>query len=131
VRVVSENDNWVAFVPFAARWPFEVHIYPREQVSRIQDVSLESRDSLARIYEQILFCFETLFEGNAAYVSSWLQAPKSNDAIRFHIEVTSPQRSRDKYKYLAGSETGVQAFINDVLPEAAAEKLREALLRWK
>jgi UDPglucose--hexose-1-phosphate uridylyltransferase len=43
------------------------------------------------------------------------------------LQVTSPRRAADKLKYLAGSETGMGAFIGDVAPEASAERIRAAL----
>jgi UDPglucose--hexose-1-phosphate uridylyltransferase len=56
------------------------------------------------------------------------QAPTNGDAYggiaHFHIEFYPPNRTADKLKYLAGSETGAGAFIMDVLPEMSAETLR-------
>ena len=49
------------------------------------------------------------------------------DEIRLMLQVTSPRRAADKMKYLAGSETGMGAFIGDIEPEAAAARLREVL----
>jgi UDPglucose--hexose-1-phosphate uridylyltransferase len=56
------------------------------------------------------------------------QAPTDGGAYdriaHFHIEFYPPNRTADKLKYLAGSETGAGAFIMDVLPEMSAEILR-------
>ena len=41
------------------------------------------------------------------------------------LQVTSPRRAEDRLKYLAGSESGVGAWVNDVSPEAVAARLRE------
>jgi UDPglucose--hexose-1-phosphate uridylyltransferase len=43
------------------------------------------------------------------------------------LQVTSPRRAADKLKYLAGSETGMGAFIGDIAPEQSAQRLRAAL----
>ncbi len=31
VRIVRRTEHWTAFVPAAAHWPFEVHLYPNRQ----------------------------------------------------------------------------------------------------
>jgi UDPglucose--hexose-1-phosphate uridylyltransferase len=49
------------------------------------------------------------------------------DLAALHLRVFSTRRDRDKLKYLAGSESGMGAFINDVSPEQAAAALRDAL----
>jgi UDPglucose--hexose-1-phosphate uridylyltransferase len=45
----------------------------------------------------------------------------------FHIEFYPPNRTADKLKYLAGSETGAGAYVMDALPEQTATRLREAV----
>ena len=45
----------------------------------------------------------------------------------FHIEFYPPNRTADKLKYLAGSETGAGAYVMDALPEQTAGRLREAV----
>lgn len=47
---------------------------------------------------------------------------------RLHLQLTSPRRSADKLKYLAGSESAMGAYIADVLPEQTARRLREVFL---
>ena len=42
-----------------------------------------------------------------------------------HLELFTIRRAPGKLKYLAGSESGMGAFTNDIAPEAAAAKLRE------
>jgi UDPglucose--hexose-1-phosphate uridylyltransferase len=41
-----------------------------------------------------------------------------------HLEFYPPNRTETKLKYLAGSEAGAGAFINDTLPEETAARLR-------
>jgi UDPglucose--hexose-1-phosphate uridylyltransferase len=62
------------------------------------------------------------------YVLACQQAPVEEDRTlaHLHFELTSPRRTATKLKYLAGSETGAGVFINDILPEVAAERLRAA-----
>ena len=47
IRLVAENDDWIAFVPFAARWPIEVSIYPRERIPDLPAASAAQRAGLA------------------------------------------------------------------------------------
>ncbi len=51
----------------------------------------------------------------------------ARDAVRLHLQLTSPRRAADKLKFLAGSEAAMGAWIGDVPPEAAAERLRAAV----
>ena len=43
-RVVTSSEHWVAFVPFAARWPVEVHLYPRAGVPDLPALDADARD---------------------------------------------------------------------------------------
>jgi UDPglucose--hexose-1-phosphate uridylyltransferase len=61
------------------------------------------------------------------YVMAIHQRPTdggSYDHYHFHIEFYPPLRSRNRLKYLAGSEIGAGMFINDTLPEEKAGELR-------
>ena len=60
---------------------------------------------------------------------AWHQAPANlgRDTVRLHLQLTSPRRAADKLKFLAGSEAAMGAWIGDVPPETAAEKLRAAI----
>ena len=49
------------------------------------------------------------------------------DSVRLNLQLTSPRRAADKLKFLAGSEAAMGAWIGDVPPEVAAEKLRTAV----
>ncbi|MGD3112788.1 galactose-1-phosphate uridylyltransferase [Streptomyces sp. YGL11-2] len=59
-RVVVQSAHWTAFVPFAARWPFEVHIYARRHVPDLAALQEEERDDLASLYRSVLQRFETV-----------------------------------------------------------------------
>lgn len=129
-RVVAQNDTWVAFVPFAARWPMEVHLYPRIQTPDLAALDDAQRDGLAALYRDILQRFDALYGKPLPYISAWQQAPaKADHPDRelgwLHVELFSIRRSEDKLKYLAGTESGQGAFSNDVAPEAQAQTLRD------
>ncbi len=126
-RVVASSEHWTAFVPAAARWPVEVHVYPHRRVHDIPSLTGAERDDFALLYLNVLRRLDGLYSQPLPYVAAWHQAPGA-DPLRehayLHLQVSSIQRAADKLKYLAGSETGMGAFITDVLPEAVAERLR-------
>jgi UDPglucose--hexose-1-phosphate uridylyltransferase len=125
-RIVTRTDLFTAFVPFAARWPVEVHIYPNRFVHNLLDVAAAELDDFARIYLDILRRFDRMYSGPLPYISA-LHQFADTDAQRegyFHVELMSIRRSAVALKYLAASESAMDAFISDVTPEAVAERLR-------
>ncbi|WP_433115419.1 galactose-1-phosphate uridylyltransferase [Micromonospora sp. CA-246542] len=127
-RVVTENEHWTAFVPAAARWPFEVHVAPRRVVPDIPALDDRERDAFGPLYLDLLRRFDGLFDMPMPYIAAWHQAPVRIDRElgHLHLQLFSIRRAKDKLKYLAGSESGMGVFINDISPERAAELLRAA-----
>jgi UDPglucose--hexose-1-phosphate uridylyltransferase len=126
-RVVARSRHWTAFVPFAARWPVEVHLYPDIQVARLPALAEEARYDFADLYLEVLHRLEAVHGTDLPYISAWHQAPvRAGEDLGLHLEVSSPRRAPGKLKFLAGSESAMGAFINDIAPEAAARALREA-----
>jgi UDPglucose--hexose-1-phosphate uridylyltransferase len=132
-RIVLETPHWLAFVPNAARWPYEVHLYPTRRVPDLPALDDAARAEFPRVYLEILRRFDRIFGPEAPptpYISGWHQAPFDNGIVgredfALHLELFTIRRSPGKLKYLAGSESGMGAFVSDVLPEAAADRLRE------
>jgi UDPglucose--hexose-1-phosphate uridylyltransferase len=129
-RVVAQNAHWTAFVPGAARWPFEVHLYPHRRVPDIPALSGAERDAFGPIYLEVLRRLDGLFGLPMPYVAAWHQAPVRIDRhlAYLHLQLFSTRRAPGKLKYLAGSESAMGVFINDVRPEQAAGMLREVEL---
>ncbi|MEV4660822.1 galactose-1-phosphate uridylyltransferase [Micromonospora echinofusca] len=127
-RVVAENDHWTAYVPAAARWPFEVHVAPHRPVPDIPALDDGERDAFGPLYLDLLRRFDGLFDLPMPYIAAWHQAPVRVDRElgHLHLQLFSIRRAKDKLKYLAGSESGMGVFINDIAPERAAELLRAA-----
>lgn len=131
-RVVLAGEHWTAFVPYAARWPYEVHLHPRRRVPGLTALGAAARAELPGLQRELLRRFDRLFGPDAPptpYVSGWHQAPVRHPLraeFALHLEVFTVRRTPGKLKFLAGSESGMNVFINDVPPEAAAERLREA-----
>ncbi|MEU0387453.1 galactose-1-phosphate uridylyltransferase [Streptomyces chartreusis] len=136
-RVVLEGDHWVAFVPYAAHWPYEVHLYPKRRVPDLLGLDEAARTEFPKIYLELLRRFDRIFgegEPPTPYIAAWHQAPfgaleEFDGVVRedfaLHLELFTIRRTSGKLKFLAGSESGMNVFINDVPPERAAERLRE------
>jgi UDPglucose--hexose-1-phosphate uridylyltransferase len=123
-RVVARNDSWIAFVPHAARWPYEIHLYPLRRVPDLTRLDPAAQADFAPIYLELLTRFDGLFDERIPYISAWHQAPDAPGASEYalHLELFTVRRAAGKLKYLAGTESGMDAFSNDVLPEAAAAR---------
>ncbi|MDU0300312.1 galactose-1-phosphate uridylyltransferase [Streptomyces sp. PAL114] len=136
-RVVLEGEHWVAFVPYAAHWPYEVHLYPKRRVPDLLGLDEAARAEFPRVYLELLRRFDRIFGENeppTPYIAAWHQAPfgpledfegVTRDDFALHLELFTIRRTSGKLKFLAGSESGMNVFINDVPPERAAERLRE------
>ncbi|MET9506616.1 galactose-1-phosphate uridylyltransferase [Streptomyces sp. NPDC006622] len=136
-RVVLEGEHWVAFVPYAAHWPYEVHLYPKRRVPDLLGLDEEARTEFPQVYLELLRRFDRIFGEDqplTPYISGWHQAPfgaleefegVNRDDFALHLELFTIRRTSGKLKFLAGSESGMNVFINDVPPEHAAKRLRE------
>jgi UDPglucose--hexose-1-phosphate uridylyltransferase len=125
-RMVRAGHHWVAFVPHAARWPYEVHLYPVRRVPDLASLQPAELAELADFQLDLLGRFGRLFATPAPYISAWHQAPVRTGRQDFalHLELFTLRRADDKLKYLAGVESGMDAFTSDVLPERTADRLR-------
>ncbi|GAB3632820.1 galactose-1-phosphate uridylyltransferase [Microbacterium shaanxiense] len=130
-RIVLQGEHWTAFVPFAARWPVEVHLMPNRHVADFAETSEAERDELAPLYLRLLRGIDALYETPTPYIAAWHQAPVSlaRDSVRLHLELTSPRRGADKLKFLAGSEAAMWAWTAEIPPEQSAARIREAIAR--
>ncbi len=118
-RIIARDDAFTAFVPFASRWPVEVHIYPNRFVRNLIELDDAELDGFARIYLDVLRRFDRMYTAPLPYMSA-LHQYTDDDAQRegyFHVELISTRRSATKLKYLASSESAMEAFINDTTPE--------------
>lgn len=125
-RVLVTGRHWTAYVPAAARWPVEAHVVPHRQVPDLPALTDAERDDFADVYLRLLAQLDGLYGRPLPYIAAWHQAPVRVDRelAWLHLEVFSVLRTADKLKYLAGSESGMAVWINDVTPEQIAERLR-------
>ncbi|WAB84157.1 galactose-1-phosphate uridylyltransferase [Microcella daejeonensis] len=128
-RVLIRGEHFTAFVPFAARWPLEIHLLPHRHVPDLAGLTDEEKDELAPLYRRLLRGLDALYDTPTPYIAAWHQAPvhEGRDAVRLMLQVTSPRRAADKLKYLAGSEAAMGAFIGDVAPETQAAFIRSGI----
>lgn len=128
-RVVLRGTHWSAFVPFAARWPIEVHMMPHRHVPDLAATTAAERDELAVLYRQLLRGIDRIYPTPTPYISAWHQAPVhvSRGDIRLTMQLTSPRRTADRLKFVAGSEAAMGAWVSDVLPEHGAQLVRDGI----
>jgi UDPglucose--hexose-1-phosphate uridylyltransferase len=128
-RAVLGEGSTFAFVPRSARWPFEVHVYPRRHVAAIADLDEAERSDLARALLAVTGTYDRHFGFSTPYVMAMHQAPTDGrdwPQAHLHFEFYPPHRRGDRLKYLAGVELGAGTFVNDTRPEDTAAQLRRA-----
>jgi len=126
-RIIWENCEFVAFVPSFARYPFEVYVTCKKHLSSMAKMSSSQLDELAEILLVVTKKYDGIFGFSFPYIMSMHQEPSiaGYNFAWFHVEFYPPYRAANKLKYLAGSEAGAGAFINDTLPEESAATLRD------
>jgi UDPglucose--hexose-1-phosphate uridylyltransferase len=128
-RILIEGPA-VAYVPYAARFPYEVHVTMAEHRPSLADCSAAELRHLARALQRIARGLDALFARPLPYVMVVHQASCDGHGDgHLHVEFYPPHRSRDRLKYLAGSELGAGTFIVDALPEDTAAEIAAALYR--
>ncbi len=127
-RIVSSGTHWTAYVPVAARWPIEVHLAPQRDVPDLAALDEAERSELVTVYLDLLRRLDRYQPGvdRLPYIAGWHQAPvhERRELGRLHLQVFSVLRAPGKIKYLAGSESGMGAWVNDTTPERIADRLR-------
>ena len=124
-RAVTENDDFLAFVPFAARMPYEVWITPKKHAACFSDVCEEELPSLAEVLAKVLRCLTDVLgphDYNLVVHSLSLRSDEQS-SYHWHVEVLP------RTTVMAGLELGAGVHINPVVPEEAARRLRDASRR--
>jgi UDPglucose--hexose-1-phosphate uridylyltransferase len=128
-RIVESNDEWVAFVPFWATWPFETLLVPRRPVARLPELGPGVRAALAEIIGRLTRRYDALFATSFPYSMGWHGAPFDGDAPphwQLHAHFYPPLlRSATVRKFMVGFELLAEA-QRDLTPEQAAAMLRAA-----
>lgn len=129
-RMIISGEHVSAYVPWAGRWPLEVHVVPHRHVPDLAALTGDELDEYAAVLQNVLTRLDALYPSPTPYIAAWHQAPLVEglrEASRLHLQIVSPRRAENKLKFLAGSEAAMGAFIGDVSPEETAARLRDAL----
>ena len=127
-RLLYHGPHAVAFVPACARYPYEVWVMPTAPVPDFATLTSDQRADLARALKTVLLKYEGLWQRPFPYLMAWYQAPTDglpHPETQLHAQFYPPYRSRDRLKYLAGTELAAGMFAMDALPEEKARELQD------
>jgi UDPglucose--hexose-1-phosphate uridylyltransferase len=126
-RILAECGSAIAFVPYFARYAYEVYVAPKQTHASLASLDDSERRDLAQVLKRVLVQYDNLWRMSFPYVMALHQAPTDESDHRgfhFHIELHPPLRKPDLLKYLAGPEIGGGSFLSDTSPEEKAAELR-------
>ena len=129
-RLVAQNDSFVAFVPFAARFPAEVHVYSRRHIASLAEMQNDEGAHLAEMLSIVRRKYENLYptlqKPPLPLMMVLYNAPVKGEHpyFHFHVQFLPLQRSATKHKYLAAVETAGGTYLADTRPEERAAELR-------
>jgi UDPglucose--hexose-1-phosphate uridylyltransferase len=121
VRIVMERENFVAFAPFAARFPFETWILPKKHASHFESIQPSEMNELAAVLRGTLQKLEKAlnFPPYNYIIHTSPFSESELEGYHWHIEII-PRLTK-----IAGFEWGTDFYINPVPPEHSAQYLRE------
>lgn len=134
-RILAENDTAIAFLPYFARYAYEVFVAPKQTHPSLSAMRDHEVHDLAAVLREVLIRFDNLWQMPFPYVMPLHQAPTDGgdyQGFHFHFEFHPPLRKPNLLKYLAGPEIGGGNFLSDTAPEAKAAELRaQATVHYK
>jgi UDPglucose--hexose-1-phosphate uridylyltransferase len=119
-RLVHEGGGWRAWVPFASAYPYGLLLAPTAHVPGLPGLDDAGRDGLAAALVDALGRLDRLFDREFPYML-WI-----HPGVHLHVHVAPPRRDAETLRYVAAGEVGSGTLTNPVVPEAAAEALRDA-----
>ena len=126
-RIIVENDSAIAFIPYFARYAYEVYVAPKETHPNLTTLSEREVRDFAEVLKTVVVKFDNLWQMPFPYVMPLHQAPTDGhdySGFHFHIEFHPPLRKPNLLKYLAGPEIGGGNFLSDTAPHEKAAELR-------
>jgi UDPglucose--hexose-1-phosphate uridylyltransferase len=126
-RIICETDSAVAFMPYFARYAYEVYIAPKQTHSSLKTLDQQETHDFAETLRCLLIRLDNLWRLPFPYVMTLHQAPTNgvdHRGFHFHIEIHPPLRRPNLLKYLAGPEIGGGNFLSDTAPEEKAAELQ-------
>ena len=126
-RVLYEDEHAIAFVPYFARYAYEVYVAPLRRVPHVSALTDAESESLAHALKNVTVRYDNLWRQSFPYVMPLHQAPTDEgnyEDFHFFIGFLPPLRRPNTLKYLAGPEIGGGNFLSDTSPEEKAAELR-------
>lgn len=126
-RIIFENEEAIAFLPYFARYAYETFVAPKQTHASIATMSQPELRGFAEALKVLLVKLDNLWRLSFPYVLALHQAPTDgarHEGFHFHIEIHPPLRRPNLLKYLAGPEIGGGNFLSDTAPESKADELR-------
>lgn len=125
-RAVLASEPFTVAVPFAARFPFEVHVRAkRHGAARLADLDDRELPGLSAALREVVLRYDALFDFELPYMMAILEAPPESPDWHLSVELTPLHRTAQLTKIRASVETATGLFINDTLAETSAARLRE------
>lgn len=138
VRIIAQNEGFLAYLPHFTDYPYGVFIVPKRHVCDLPSLTRGERAGLAEMLRDICGAFDALFDRAFPYMMCVHQVPVNSPEYRsleeyyhLHIEFYPPLRAKDRIKYYASSEMGAWAACNPLPVEDTAVLLREALQKFR
>lgn len=126
-RRVADAAAFTVSVPFAPRWPYELHIRARRHgARRLTDLTPAERSELAGLLKEVVIRYDGLFGFELPYMMTVLEGPADAPDAHVAVQFLPPHRSPQLMKIRASVETATGLFINDTLPESSAAALAAA-----
>ncbi len=119
-RLVDHSEHFVALSPYAARFPYEVWIMPKQHQASFRTIDDAQRLEFAGLLRRVLLRHKYAL-GNAAYNYMFHSSPfglEKNPEYHWHLEII-PRITR-----VAGFEWGTGFYINPTSPEESTSILR-------
>ncbi len=126
-RIVAENELALAFIPYFARYAYEVMLFPKQRHASLLQCSDAVITGLAALYQEVVRRYDLNYQMRFPYVMSIVQAPvdgQDYDDHHMYLWFQPPLRQPGLQKYLAGPEIGIGNFMADTMPEEKASELR-------
>lgn len=138
-RIIMENENFIAFLPFYTDYPYGVYILPKkDNIYNFSDFDEKIKTDFSKILKDMLGTFDTLYNKKFPYMMGIYQNPvnseleeESKKYYNFHVKFFPPLRGENSIKWNASSETCVWAKTNPRRVEDTAIELKQAYKRYQ
>ena len=120
-RIIEENDMFFSYMPADAKFAYEMDILPKRHISSITEFTDKELESFGILLRNSVKRLEGIYKG-VSYNVCFYSAPKdckNNKAFHFYAQIFP------RIGHMAGFEFSTGCYINSVLPEVGAEKLRQ------